>query len=82
MEKINLVTALFRLSQLCEKRGKTHIEDRYCCICTIDSKIKTVLDPRNTIPDEPKEYVVGVCGIYLNSPDSPGGAEPVYRVVI
>lgn len=82
MKKINLVTALFRLSQLCEKRGETHIEDRYCCICTIDSKIKTVLDPRNTIPDEPKEYVVGVGGIYLNSPDSSGGAEPVYRVVI
>ena len=82
MQKINLVTALFRLSQLCEKREKTYIEDRDCCICTIDSKIKTVIDPRVTIPDKPKEYIVGVGGIYLNSPDSPGGAEPVYRVVI
>jgi hypothetical protein len=81
MQKINMVTALFRLSMLSEKRGKTLIEDRYCALCTIDSKIGTILDPRNSIPDERQEYVVGVGGIYLNNPNAPGGAEPIYRVI-
>jgi len=39
MEKINMVTALFRLSQLSEKRGDTLIEDQYCAMST------TIYDP-------------------------------------
>ncbi len=81
MKKINMVTALFRLSQLSEKRGETLIEDRYCSMCTIDSKIGTILDSRNSSPDDEKEYIVGVGGIYIDSPDSPGGIEPIYRVI-
>ena len=81
MQKIGMVIALFRLSQLSDRRGDTMIEDEYCCVCTIDSKIRTICDPRNTLVDEPKEYIVGVGGIYLNTPNAPGGVTPIYRVI-
>lgn len=82
MAKITMVVALFRLSMLCEKRGETLIEDRDCSVCTIDSKIGTIIDPRNDAPDEPKDYIVGVGGVYLKNESAPGGSEPIYRVLV
>jgi hypothetical protein len=75
-----MVEALTILASIYREGGKKIIEDEYCSTCTINSKIKTLKDPRAD-EDCPRNLIVGVGGIYAPDEMSPGGARPIYRVV-
>jgi hypothetical protein len=76
-----MVEALEYLASLQETGTNTIIEDKYCCICSINSKITTIKDPRCGF-DYPRDLIVGVGGIYAPDETYPGGARPIYRVVV
>ncbi len=80
IRRLTMVEALEDLAAIHLTGKNTIIEDKYCCICTINSKITTIKDPR-VGEDYPCDLIVGVGGIYAPDELYPGGACPIYRVV-
>jgi len=79
-----MVEALKYLASFSSKGGKTIIEDEYCSTCAIDSKIRTIerLHDNMICIDNPRDLIVGVGGIYAPDETYPGGARPIYRVLV
>jgi hypothetical protein len=75
--------ALTMLASLYQSGEKTIIEDEWCSICSIGSKIRTIgkLHDNMICIDNPQDLIVGVGGIYAPDKTYPGGARPIYRVV-
>jgi len=81
IQKLTMSEALTMLASLYREGEKKIIEDEYCSTCTIESKIKTIEDPR-VGEDCPRDLIVRVGGIYTPDETYPGGARPIYRVLI
>jgi len=79
--KLTMVEALEYLASFYQKGAKMIIEDEYCSICTTESKIKTIEDIRVGV-DYPRDLIVGIGGIYVPDETYPGGARPIYRVLV
>ena len=82
VQKITLGKALLMLASCYRSGEQTIIEDPYCCTCTIRSKLCTIINPRVDFEDVPRDYIVGVGGIYIPDEKYPGGCVPLYRVLV
>jgi hypothetical protein len=84
IQNITMTEALTNLSSLTEKGMNTIIEDQYCGTFTISSKIKTIsgLHDKMICIDNPRDLIIGVGGVYAPDKNYPGGARPIYRVLV
>lgn len=84
IQNITMVEALTILASLYREGEKKIIEDEYCSICSIGSKIRTIerLHDNMICIDNPRDLIVGVGGIYSPDETYPGGARPIYRVLV
>jgi hypothetical protein len=84
IQNITMTEALTRLSKLHDKGMNTIIEDQYCGTFTIGSKVKTIegLHDKMICIDAPRNLIIGVGGVYAPDKNYPGGARPIYRVMV
>lgn len=82
IQKITLGEALLMLASCYRSGDQTIIEDQYCSISTIRSKLNTIRNPGIDFEDAPRDYIVGVGGIYIPDEKYPGGCVPLYRVLV
>ena len=79
--KLTMVEALKYLASFSEKGEGTIIEDRYCLTCTIEQKIGALENLEHDV-DYSRDLIVGVGGIYSPDETYPGGARPIYGVLV